>query len=532
MRRNPIPRETPPFRLMFGGFDDRHNPLWSESLDPQYQTSHKHLFRRAPLTKIAKSGIIVPQMSRTATRPRRAFKTPTVAPKQIRTFRSAVKFLNSLTNFERVIGPQYASGKFGLSRITRILSALDNPHRDFKTVHIAGTKGKGSTAAMLAAMVHASGHKVGMYTSPHVLDIRERIQIDGEMISELEFARAVAAVSAVTTKARVSDPTYFEVLTAAAFKFFRDQGVDLAVIETGLGGRLDATNVIMPEAVGITSISIDHIHQLGSTLEEIAAEKAGVMKKGISVICAPQREGVKKVLRDAAVENESSMRFCNEDVDFSYRFEFSRASGKHARICLTTGTSKFEHVQVPMMGEHQAVNCSLALGLLDILKTRGFEIDDQLAMAGLSTVELPGRMQMISEDPRILVDGAHNAASVDALMRAVGQNITYDSMVVIFGCQKDKDIDGMIRRIQVGADKVIFTTSGSPRSAEPAELAALYIEHSGKMAQVASTLDDAMQIALGAISREDVICITGSFYLAAEAIRQHSGPVARKIEAE
>lgn len=443
-----------------------------------------------------------------------------------------MNYLNSLTNFERVIGPRYASGKFGLSRITRILSALGNPHRQFKSVHIAGTKGKGSTAAMLAAMVQACGRKVGMYTSPHVLNIRERIQIDRQMISELEFARAVSAVAAVTTKARVSDPTYFEVLTAAAFKFFRDQGVELAVVETGLGGRLDATNVITPEAIGITSISIDHVHQLGSTLEEIAKEKAGVMKNGVPVICAPQRDGVRKVLCDAASEAETTLRFCNENVAFSYRFEFSRASGKHARICLTTGTSKFEHVQVPMMGEHQAVNCSLALRLLDVLKTRGIEIDDQVATTGLHSVQLPGRMQRISENPHIIVDGAHNAASVDALMRAVGQNITYDSMVVIFGCQKDKDIEGMIRRIQVGADKVIFTTSGSPRSAEPAELAALYIENSGKMAQVASTLDDAMQIALGAISREDVICVTGSFYLAADAIRQFSVPVGKKTKAE
>jgi len=385
---------------------------------------------------------------------------------------------------------------------------------------------------MLSAMVHACGHKVGTYSSPHVLDIRERIQIDGEMISELEFARAVAAVSAVTAKARVSDPTYFEVLTAAAFKYFRDQGVDIAVIETGLGGRLDATNVIVPEAIGITSISFDHVHQLGRSLEEIAGEKAGIIKEGVPVICAPQRDGVKKVLCDACAEAGTTLRFCNEGVDFSYRFEFSRAAGKHARICLTTATSKFEHVRVPMMGEHQAVNCSLALGLLDVLKSRGVEIDDQVAVSGLHDVALPARMQMISEEPRILVDGAHNAASVDALMRAVGQNITYDSMVVIFACQKDKDIEGMIRRIQVGADKVIFTTSGSPRSAEPAELAAQYIENSGKMAQVAKTLDDAMQIALGAISREDVICITGSFYLAADAIRSYSSAVAEKIEAE
>ena len=461
-------------------------------------------------------------MSRaTITRPRRA-STSKTAPKQIRTFRSAVNYVNSLVNFERIVGPQYNSRKFGLSRITRILSAMGNPHREFKSVHLAGTKGKGSTAAMLAAMLNGCGIRVGVYSSPHILGIRERISIDGELIRELHFARAVAAVASVAIKARVPEPTYFEVLTAAAFKYFADQEVDIAVVETGVGGRLDATNVLQPEVVGITSISHDHIGQLGTTLESIAREKAGIIKKNIDVISAPQRPPVREVLREAADAASAPLRYANEDVAFSYRFEFSRTAGRHARICLTTPTSRFEHLHVPLLGEHQAVNCSLALGILDVLKGRGFPVDDQEATNGLSKVDLPGRMQMVCESPRVLVDGAHNAASVSALMRAIGQNISYDSMVVIFACQKDKDIPGMIQRIQLGADKVIFTTTGSPRSAEPGELAAQYIEHSGKMAQVGKTLDDAVRIAMGAISREDLICITGSFYLVAEAIRKFS----------
>ncbi len=461
-------------------------------------------------------------MSRaTVTRPSRTSKTKS-DEKQVRTFRSAVNYLDSLTNYERVVSRQYTSAKFGLARISRILAALGNPHRSFKSVHLAGTKGKGSTAAMLAGMLKGCGMRVGLYTSPHILDIRERIAVSGESISEAAFTRAVAEVAGVTGKARVADPTYFEVLTAAAFKHFADREVDIAVVETGLGGRLDATNVIQPEVVGITSISYDHIAQLGSTLESIAREKAGVIKKNTQVVSAPQRPPVREVLRAAAEAVSAPLRFADENVDFSYRFEFSRTAGRHARICLTTPTSRFEHLHVPLLGEHQAINCSLALGMLDILKSRGFPVNDRNAMEGLSKVELIGRMQMICESPRILVDGAHNAASIDALMRAIGQNIPYDSMVVIFGCQKDKDITGMIRRIQLGADKVIFTTTGSPRSAEPAELAAQYIEHSGKMAQVGRTLEDAMRIALGAISHEDLICVTGSFYLVAEAIRKFS----------
>lgn len=442
-------------------------------------------------------------------------------PEPGRSFRSALQFLNSLTNYERVRSVEYNRQNFGLTRMTRLLAAMGNPHRAFKSAHVAGTKGKGSTCTMLAQMLQACGYKVGLYTSPHILDIRERIAVNGELISEAAFSKTIGAVMAALPKAKLTEPTYFEVLTAAAFRYFEQQGVEIAVVETGLGGRLDCTNVITPEVVGLTNISFDHMAQLGNTLELIAAEKAGILKKGIPAVSAPQRPNVREVFRRVADEVGAPLRFSDEGVDFSYRFEFSRSIGRHARICLTTPTSRFEHLHVPLLGEHQAANCGLALNMLDAMKQRGFKIDDQLAMAGLTRVELPGRMQLISESPRILVDGAHNAASIDALMRAIGQNVTYDSMIVIFGCQRDKDISGMIRRIQLGADKIIFTSTGSPRSADPAELAAEYVDRSsGKMAQVARRLEDAMQIATSALTREDLICITGSFYLVAEAIQK------------
>lgn len=453
---------------------------------------------------------------------RTARKKGQAAARQIRTFRSAVNFLNSLTNFERAVRVHYNETNFGLTRVKRMLHALGDPHLSYKTVHIAGTKGKGSTATMLASMLRGCGLKTGLYTSPHILDIRERIAVDGDLIPENEFARAVNAVWTATTKIRISEPTYFEVLTAAAFVYFEKQDVDIAVVETGLGGRLDATNIVQPEVVGMTSISYDHINQLGRDLVGITREKAGIMKPGAPVISAPQRPEVRDALAAAARDVGAPIRFSNEGVDFSYRFEFSRSAGRHARICLTTPTSRFEHLHVPLYGEHQAVNCSLALCLADVLKSKGLPIDDQKAMAGLAEVHLPGRMQMISETPRILVDGAHNAASINALMRAIGQHITYDSMIVIFGCHKDKDVSGMMRQIQLGADKIIFTSVGTPRSCDPAELATEYTEHSGKMAQVTDTLDEAMQIAVSASTREDLICITGSFYLVAQAIRKHS----------
>lgn len=436
---------------------------------------------------------------------------------QIRTFRSAVGFLDAAVNFETQTRVPYTPNNYSLSRMNRLLAALDNPHRTFRSVHIAGTKGKGSTATMIAEMLRGSGYKVGLYTSPHVSTVRERICVNGEMIPEPTFARVFREVAPAARAVKGVEPTYFELLTAAAFLHFAKENVDIAVVEVGVGGRLDATNVLNPRVCAITSISYDHGSQLGNTLELIAAEKAGIIKKGVHVVSAPQVPMVKDVLQRIAEERSAPIYFVGEDIPFSCRFESAPNLGPHNRLSLTTADSRFEHLHVPLLGEHQTRNCALALITLDVLKKRGFAIDDQRAVEGLANVRMVGRMETISEDPRILVDGAHNASSINALMRAIGQNVPYDSMVVIFGCHKDKDIDGMLKHIQLGADKIVFTSTGSPRSVDADELAARYTEISGKMAQVGQTLQDAVAIARCAVSRDDLICITGSFYLVGEA---------------
>jgi len=398
-----------------------------------------------------------------------------------------------------------------------MLADLDNPQKSFRSVHIAGTKGKGSTAAMLSNMLQGNHLKVGLYTSPHIVDVRERITINGHMISESNLGKLVGRIAYVVEKAKADTPTFFEFITAVAFQYFADQKVDVAIIETGLGGRLDATNVIKPEVCGITNISYDHMAVLGNTLEDIAGEKAGIFKEHVPVVSAPQPKNVKHVLKKAADKIKAPLLFAGEDIEFSYRFESSRITGPQARICVTTPTSHFDHLPVPLVGEHQAINCGVAIGILDQLKNRGFKIDDEAAIAGLSKVNLEGRMEMLCTKPRVLADGAHNAASVEALMRAIGQNVPYDSMVVIFGCCGDKDIEGMLKLIQLGADKVVFTEIKSPRTATATELAAKFTELSGKTAQVAHNLAGAMEIAEKAISRDDLICLTGSFHLVAEA---------------
>lgn len=440
------------------------------------------------------------------------------AKKPIKTYDSALKYLFAQTDYEQMLRVRYNRDTFSLDRMRLLLKRLGNPHTRLKTVHIAGTKGKGSTATMLASMLTACGHKTGLYISPHICDIRERITINGEMIPQATLTKLICQIEPIIEKMAADRPTFFETFTALAFLYFADQDIDVAVVETGLGGRLDSTNVITPKVCGLTSISMDHMHQLGNSLGLIAAEKAGIFKKDIPAISVTQAPEAKRVLKKIAAENKAKLMFTGEDIEFSYRVESSRRDGCHARICLTTPLSRFEHLPVPLPGEHQALNCGLALALLDQLKAQGFKINDEQAVKGLASVYLPGRMEILRQDPRILVDGAHNAASIQALMRAVGQHIPYDSMVMIFGCAADKDIAGMMEQIATGADKVIFTrAANNPRAADPRDLAEAYEERSGRVAQVTETLAAALRIATSAVSREDLICVTGSFYLVGEA---------------
>ena len=438
--------------------------------------------------------------------------------KPIRTYDSALKYLFSQTNYETMLRVRYNRDTFSLDRMRALLKKLGDPHTKIRTVHVAGTKGKGSTCTMLAKMLQSCGYKVGLYISPHICDIRERITINDEKITQASLSRLICQVEPYIEKMAGDKPTFFEIFTTIAFRHFATEKVDVAVIETGLGGRLDSTNVLSPLVCGLTSISMDHMAQLGDTLGKIAAEKAGIFKPDIPAVSVPQAPEARRVLKKFAKDSKAPLMFTGEEIEFSYRVESSRLEGCHARVCLTTPLSRFEHLPVPALGEHQALNCGLALALLDQLKRQGMEIDDGRAVQGLAAVNLPGRMEMIHEDPRILLDGAHNAASVQALMRAIGQHIPYDSLVVIFGCASDKDIPGMMDQIATGADKIIFTrASDNPRAAEARDLAEVYEERTGRVGQVTQSLRDAILIANNAVSREDLICICGSFCLVGEA---------------
>ena len=434
----------------------------------------------------------------------------------ITNYTTALKWLYTHVDYERMRVVPYNTKTFNLERMRKLLELLGDPHKKVKCVQVAGTKGKGSTCTMLAHMMQSCGYAVGLYTSPHLVDLRERVVINGEIISYADAAEVMRQIQEIEPKLP-SEPSYFEILTAVALRHFADQAVDVAVLETGLGGRLDCVSVVDPLVTGITQISIDHANILGSTVEKIAEEKAGVFKKNVPAISCAQTPEVAAVLRAAAEKTGCEMLFTGDEIDFSYRFESNRELGPHTRVCLTTERGRYEHLAVPLRGEHQALNCGLAIAMLDQLTMHGFTLPEDKVIEGLATTTLPGRMERVHEEPRVMIDGAHNAVSIQALIRALGAHIAYDSLVMIFGTGQDKDVPGMLAQIALGADKVIFTRAkNNPRAMEPIDLLNQFNEVAGKMAQTADDLEEALQLAGRAVSREDLIIVTGSFYLAGE----------------
>ncbi|MEQ8769078.1 MAG: folylpolyglutamate synthase/dihydrofolate synthase family protein [Phycisphaerales bacterium] len=436
------------------------------------------------------------------------------------TYAGAVRWLDERTNVEAMRPGRVTSEAFKLDRMRALLANLGNPHEAIKLVHVAGSKGKGSVCEMLASCLGACGYTTGLFTSPHLTDVRERVRLGGEPITQYSFAQQMNAIREAAEKlpAKLGEATYFELLTALAFRFFAEKAVDVAVIEVGLGGRLDSTNVITPEVSAITTIQLEHTQLLGDTLAKIAREKAGIMKPGVTTITVPQEDSVMEVFRAHAEEVGATLAVLGEDIDYSWRFVASHDMGPHARVSVSTPRTDYEHLAVPLPGEHQAANCGVVLALLDRLREGGFEAPERDVAVGLASTPRNGRLEQVLDSPRILVDGAHTPVSLGALVKSIGAHVRYDSMVVIFGCAADKDIDGMLAEVSRGADKVIFTRAAdNPRAADPADLSRRFGEMSTKMSQVEPTLKDAINTAARAVGREDLICITGSFHLAGEA---------------
>jgi dihydrofolate synthase / folylpolyglutamate synthase len=434
---------------------------------------------------------------------------------------AALAFLNSRTNLERVRQDRIVADAMKLDRMVALMASLGNVHHGLRVVHIAGSKGKGSTCEMVASCLQASGYTTGLFTSPHLVDVRERIRLGGEHVSEAVFGAALARVRAAADSIEPAHGacTFFEVMTALALVVFAEQAVDIAVLEVGLGGRLDCTNVVNPDVVGLTSIQLEHTEILGGTLELIAGEKAGIMKPGVVAISVPQEEPVLEVFRQRAAATGAELKVLGEDVVYSCRFEASHDRGPHPKVCVGEEGVGFEHLSVPLLGEHQAVNCGLALAILCELREKGFDLPERAVAAGLEHTPRHGRLEQVFDEPRVVVDGAHTPESVRASLRAVGAHMRYDSMVVVFGCAMDKNIDGMLAELVRGADKVIFTRSSlNPRAADPEGLAAAFAETpDAPMALSFPDLKEAINAAARSAGKHDIILVIGSFYLAGEA---------------
>lgn len=431
---------------------------------------------------------------------------------------AALAFLNAHANFERA-RRGVKQEPFKLDRIRAIMDALGNPQNTYPVVHIAGSKGKGSTCLMLESILRSCGYTPGLYTSPHLVDERERILIGGSMISHDLFRSCMGEVKSAAesvVKAH-GKATYFEIMTALMFLSCAHAAVDIAILETGLGGRLDCTNIVNPAVVGLTNIQLEHTDVLGDTLEQIAREKAGIMKPGSVAYSVPQDENVIGVFRERASEIGCELRVLGEDILYSCRFQSSTTRGPHPRVCVGDGEGSFEHLSVPMLGEHQAPNCGLALAITIELRKNGFDLPERRVIAGLEATPRIGRLELIHERPMVMVDGAHTPSSIEHTLRAAGQQLEYDSLVVIFGCASDKDIDSMLDELGKGADKVVFTKSAhNPRAADPRELCERYRERSPKMCEYRDDIDSAISAAAAAVSGSDLILATGSFYVAGE----------------
>lgn len=442
------------------------------------------------------------------------------AVEQFDDHQAALAYLNTRANFERVRQDQAMADALKLDRMHALMDALGNVHRALRVVHVAGSKGKGSTCEMVAACLQASGYVTGLFTSPHLVDVRERIRLAGNEIPEAMFDSALAKVRAAAKaiEADQGDCTFFEIITALALVVFAEQAVDIAVLEVGLGGRLDCTNVVNPDVVGLTSIQLEHTEVLGDTLELIAGEKAGVMKPGVVAVSVPQPEGVLDVFRAQAEATGAELKVLGEDVVYSRRFEASHDRGPHPKVCIGDEGIGFEHLSVPLLGEHQAANCGLALAILCELREKGFDLPERSVSAGLEQTPRRGRLEEVHDAPRVVIDGAHTPESIRESLRAVGAHMRYDSMVIVFGCARDKQIDGMLSELVRGADKVIFTKSTmNPRAANPGDLASRFAEiPDAPMALSFDEVRDAINAAARSAGKHDLILVIGSFYLAGE----------------
>ena len=390
--------------------------------------------------------------------------------------------------------------KPGLDRIRRLLGRLGNPQEKLKFVHIAGSNGKGSTAAMLASVLSAAGLKTGLYTSPHLWQFNERFQVDGAPISEEDLVDITARVLEAA-----EDETEFELMTAIGMVYFLKAECDIVVLETGLGGRLDSTNIIpSPEAAVITHIGLEHTELLGDTVEKIAAEKAGIIKPGCGVVLYAQGGGVRAVVEEACERQRVSLAVTEEPVVLS--------SGLTGQTFTCRGKGPY---QIPLLGEYQGHNAAVVLATVEVLRGRGWDISEGAVQEGLSRAVWPGRLELARRSPDVILDGGHNPQCMEALARALGGLYPGKKLIFLTGVLADKDWSTMIGELLPMAKEFYTITPDSPRAMPAAELAA-YLEGQGAKATPCGSVREGLELALVFLPPEDVVCVTGSLYMIGE----------------
>ncbi|MQF48642.1 bifunctional folylpolyglutamate synthase/dihydrofolate synthase [SAR202 cluster bacterium AC-647-N09_OGT_505m] len=434
---------------------------------------------------------------------------------------AALDKIMGMVDYERPNTTPGTRARYDLNRIAAFLTALGDPHLGIPTVHIAGTKGKGSTAAMVTSVLHAAGYQPGLFTSPHLHTFRERIRVGDQLIPEEDFGNLVKDLWPTmeeVVQAGNGRVTLFEFLTAMAFYYFRNQETGAQVIEVGLGGRLDSTNLVQPLACGITSLGMDHTEVLGDTLEKIAGEKAGIIKPGIPVVCAPQKPEAMVVLQETCRQEGSTLTVAGEDIRWDQ--ESSSLNGQTFR--LTTDKNRYR-LQIPLLGQYQIENAAVAIGILEALIAGGLEIGINSIEEGFRRVEWPCRLEVLSKNPLILADGAHNPHSAGRLVEAVKASFPDHRILLIVGVSGNKDLDGLVEELSLlSAAVVIATRSRHPRAAQPVRVAQAFGIHNDNV-HVTDDVSKALGIAQGIAVDGDLVLITGSLFVAAEAREQMKG---------
>jgi dihydrofolate synthase/folylpolyglutamate synthase len=408
--------------------------------------------------------------------------------------------------------------KLALSNSHALMSLMGDPHRKFRSVHVAGTNGKGSTSAFIASMLQAAGYRVGLYTSPHLVSFTERIRINAVLITEAKVVELAARVRDAARKAEgpggmgAFSPTFFEVTTAMAFTYFAEEGVDIAVIEVGMGGRLDSTNVITPLVSVITNIELEHTEFLGTTLTEIAGEKAGIIKQGVPVVTgAMQQEVITVIEREAAAREAGVYRLSSDFMPVP-------VASRRAQIFDYRGiTVSYEKVRINMLGRYQVDNASLALATIECLRNAGILVDEAAVRRGLEQARWEGRLELVARKPDIYLDGAHNPASARMLAATVREmKSAYRRTVLIIGILQDKDCGGIIAALAPLVDHVIVTKPDYSRAMDVQALASAIRKLHGSVG-TAETVGDAIAMARDNELPDDLVLITGSLYMVGDA---------------